>query len=72
MGESATTGVDTQTLTVRLAPMTTAFRLDGEGDGGRLVLDFSRDEVAAALAVYALLAPTPGEERLARVTVELV
>ena len=58
------------TLLVSLAPGSTAFRLDGAGDGGRMVLDFDRSQLAKAIEVYALLAPSAGEERVVQVVFE--
>lgn len=71
MGDDDDVPDDAVQLVVSLAPGATAFRLDGQGDGGRIALDFDRTQVGAALAVYSLIAPTDGEDRLVRVRFEL-
>ena len=44
----------TITLDMTLAPGATAFRLDGDGDGGRMALVFGRDDVMNAIGAYTM------------------
>jgi len=54
-----------------LAEGATAFRLRGDGDGGRMALDFDRSQVAQAVGAYALMVDEDAEQRLVRVTFEV-
>jgi len=60
---------DRVTLLMTFAPGATAFRLDGDGDGGRMALVFGREDIVNAIAAYTMFSGDDGP-RTVRVTFE--